>query len=433
MTLETLRRYLPLGVFLGFYTLTTIVGNLIYTTPWGQGWPAASIIGFSWDRFRVGFGVGYWTLLLFPLVLMPPVAILTGGALRSTVLRLEWLAADFPKPVFIAIVILLFGYVALSLAQADALSLLVAASDAISAVENRFEVLSRLGFWPVVVMQSPLVFLTVYSVVKASRTTDHFWIVAATLQTVALTACLILLNMKWPAVLFIVTVGFAIFVCAQTHAILKAGIVTMVGVAMYLLISTVLLHFEPVDTPRTPVEAPKVNTVEKTARTVKAAKDHTPLLLMVAVNRMAMSTPYYYDVFSAEGQVCGTIGDRILRRTNPCHPSTLIYERMFGADGFQGKGTAPAAIQISGFALGGWPGAVLSLFAGSIVIGGFLSLWPAARWNDLVAASFVMGGYTAYFFTQLPFEGPLIYSHGLWWVALIPASSIFLLAKRRLA
>jgi hypothetical protein len=141
---------------------------------------------------------------------------------------------------------------------------------------------------------------------------------------------------------------------------------------------------------------------------------------MNALNRMALPYPFYYQVFTEEGPICGTLIDRILRKTNPCHPSNLIYERIYGQGAFSGKATAPAAVHISGYALGGWTGALIATILTSIVIGLFMGLWPAARTSTLAATIFVMGGYSAYFFSQLPFEGPIVYDHGiLWWAALL--------------
>jgi hypothetical protein len=144
------------------------------------------------------------------------------------------------------------------------------------------------------------------------------------------------------------------------------------------------------------------------------------MLFANALNRMALPYPYYYQVFTEKGQICGTLVDRILRKTNPCHPSNLIYEQMYGEESFGGRATAPAAVHITGYALGGWSGALIATVLASLVIGLFMGLWRSARTSTLAAAVFVMGGYSAYFFSQLPFEGPLIYDHGvLWWAAVL--------------
>jgi hypothetical protein len=145
---------------------------------------------------------------------------------------------------------------------------------------------------------------------------------------------------------------------------------------------------------------------------------------------MALPFPFYYEVFSKEGPVCGTILDRIQRKANPCHPSNFIYTRMFGEQGFKGAATAPAAVHIGGFALNGWPGALLELIIASCILGAFMSL--PRHGGPMVSTFTVMGGLTGYYFSQLPLEGALVYDHGvLWWGLLVAAYSAWRWASDR--
>jgi hypothetical protein len=141
---------------------------------------------------------------------------------------------------------------------------------------------------------------------------------------------------------------------------------------------------------------------------------------------MALPYPFYYATFANEGQICGTLLDRLRRRVNPCQPSLLIYDRMFGDDGFADRGTAPAAFHITGFALGGWPGAVIESILAAVVVGLFMAV-PAGQ-SAVTGTIVVMGILAAYFFSQLPFEGPIVYDHGvLWWGLMIV---VYALARR---
>jgi hypothetical protein len=148
------------------------------------------------------------------------------------------------------------------------------------------------------------------------------------------------------------------------------------------------------------------------------------LLSFTLLNRMAQPYPYYFDVFTQDGPICGTLIDRIMRRLNPCQPSNLIYKKMFGETKFDAlvsqNGTAPQPVHVYGYALNGWPGAMIELVLASVILGLFISV-PAMT-SDVAATIVVMGAVTGYFFTQLPFEGPIIYDHGiLWWGLLIAA------------
>jgi hypothetical protein len=131
--------------------------------------------------------------------------------------------------------------------------------------------------------------------------------------------------------------------------------------------------------------------------------------------RMALPYPFYYRTFTDEGPVCGTIMDRLALRRNACQPSLLVYERMFRNDGFAGRGTVPAAFHITGYALDGWFGAIIEAVLASVVIGAFMAM--PANTNAVSGTIIVMGILSAYFFSQLPFEGAIIYDHGLlWWL-----------------
>jgi hypothetical protein len=157
----------------------------------------------------------------------------------------------------------------------------------------------------------------------------------------------------------------------------------------------------------------QVPTVEGT---VKAAATSSQFLAVSGLLRMALPYPFYYWTFTEEGPVCGTLLDRVARRKNPCQPSLLIYERMFD-DAFAGYATAPAAFHITGYALNGWFGAIIETVLAGIVIGAFMAVPVASAVSGTVV---VMGILTAYFFSQLPFEGPVVYDHGLlWWLLLI--------------
>jgi hypothetical protein len=153
-----------------------------------------------------------------------------------------------------------------------------------------------------------------------------------------------------------------------------------------------------------------------------AAQNRTALntfgtFISTAINRMALPYPYYYRTFTDEGSICGTIMDRVERKTSPCQPSNLIYKRVFGKDGFEGRGTAPAAAHITGYALGGWTGALCEMLLSSLLIG----LFAAVSIGGAMSATIVvMGAMSAYYLSQLPFEASIIYDHGiLWWGLLV--------------
>jgi hypothetical protein len=91
---------------------------------------------------------------------------------------------------------------------------------------------------------------------------------------------------------------------------------------------------------------------------------------------------------------------------------------MFGTeDSLPGQGTAPAGVQISAYALGGWPLSIIALVAASVVLGLFASLPldASATTGTLIVTAAIAG----YHFSQLPGEGPIFYPHGLFWSVLL--------------
>ena len=125
----------------------------------------------------------------------------------------------------------------------------------------------------------------------------------------------------------------------------------------------------------------------------------------MALNRMAVAyaTPCS-QVFTEEGAVCG--GMLAQARRNPtCRPSKVVYRRIFVNDGFENRGRRPraSAVHVSGYALGGWPVAMLALVAGSILLGLFAAL-PLDR-GSATGTVTILGAIAAYHLSQIPGEG----------------------------
>lgn len=403
---------------------------------------------------------------------------LVSPMMREAGARLTWL--ELRRSEYLIIAGVCYSLVIYHFWRSNALSLARRGGDYAEAVAARFELLDTLGFWPRALLQSLLVFLAVYSLVQACRCNERFWQASAAFNVIAMTVLFTLFAMKWPLLMFYAVLVLAIFLLTTRHPFLKAGLGLAALVITYLPLSVIVLRLaaipdvaqsinkEPVgddqnlphkpvldaaqnvdkepfrdsaqdlgkdpvrDATSHPAKSPAPHATPKSApapvrdatpsrvyapalKTIAVRSvDKAPYLGNVALHRMALPYPFYYSVFSTEGPVCGTILDRIQRKTNPCQPSLLIYERMFGQDGFEGRGTTPAAVHITGYALSGWGGAAFSLVLASVVLGVFAAL-PLTG-SAIVASAAVMGGFTAYFFSQLPFEGPIVYDHGmLWW------------------
>jgi hypothetical protein len=137
--------------------------------------------------------------------------------------------------------------------------------------------------------------------------------------------------------------------------------------------------------------------------------------------RMAVAYPYYFEEFTEKGPICGTLWDRIKRKPSPCAPSNYIYSVMHSGDVvYRGRATAPAAVNIYGYALGGWSTAIIETVCAGVLLGFFAAIGRRRTSHAVSAAVWIMGSQVAYFLTQLPFEASLVYDHGaVWWAVLI--------------
>jgi hypothetical protein len=429
--------------FLAAYAALTVLGNITYLFPLGEYLVSSSISNFRLSQFPLAHSIGYWLLLFCPFFVVPPVAYAIRFTLSGVVRPISAEIRDFRRLDYIIILFVCYGYVIYAFWRIDVLDLIAAPQDAFESVYMRFEILESLGFWPQMVLKSILIFLSVYSFVRALRERESFWIAFALINLVLLSVLLFLLNQKWPVLIFYVALTSCSFLYSRKYPYLNTALSTIGLVIAYVAISLVILRLVPVSKPvigiaavtkelktRVQLRAQEQREIMKTSEIageiVEGSIKYTPLLIGKVLNRMAMAYPYYYQLFTEEGQICGTILDRIQRKTNPCHPSSLIHNRIWGDLGFEGKATAPAAVHISGYALGGWPGAFIELLLASIIIGIFISLPSGASTSATIATAAVVGGITSYFFSQLPVEGPIVYDHGiLWWSALVVGYAIF--------
>lgn len=442
-------------MFVVFYSVSIVAGNVLFATPIGAD--LLALTGFPTESltFKTTFTLGYWALLLMPLVAVPLLVPHLKRFLKPALTPLLRAAPDFTKAEYVAVASVSYGIAVWAFWWTGAIDLASSAHDGIAAVEARFELQERMHFLEKIVIHAILPFLAFYALAAALRTGGWFWGSVAIFNTIAVIFVLIGVNMKWPALLFMIALVVALFMFSSRYAYLKtlAGTVFLVG--FYLVLSTYVFRAvapEPMaalesivaETPPassftsveqapaspTPSEEAeglsliKPSPAEYTEDLLRSSARLAPELFAHAVNRMAISYPYYYNVFTEEGRVCGGVLDQARTSENvSCRPSWLIYTRIFGSDGFEGRGTAPAASHITGYALGGWAIALLGTLGICLVLAAFSAIPINA--SIMGSALAVVGATAGYHLSQIPGEGVVFYDHGfIWPVSLVAMYAI---------
>jgi hypothetical protein len=428
--------------FLIAYFVLIVLGNLIFASPIGR--QAIAISGYPLTILSLAhiFSVGYWVLLLMPFVVTPPIVYLVRRFGASILSKASGAFPEFSPLGFSICLLVAAAYILYQFNIHGVADLFLSGKDSVSSVEARFEIRSRLPFATFIVLQAIVPYLAYVAVINLIRSRGVFWVFASIISVIAASVFFVMINMKWPIVLFYAGVVVSIFMHTTRFAYLKTIVGAVCVVAIYLVVSTVVFRIAPpppavavvtaqpsvvkeaskaqaeVSPPMVEVPKPIANQSQIGGeQVVEAAYSAAPILLMHVISRMSMPYPYYYQEFTDHPAACGGVLEQA--RPGPkCRPSFLIYNRMFSAndDKFLGLGTAPAAVHISGYAVGGWPLAVLGLICASLILGAFASLPLGA--NSTVSAFGIMGALAGYHFSQIPGEGVIFYEHGLAWTLL---------------
>lgn len=439
--------------FLVAYFILVVLGNFIYGSPYGLR--AIDIAGYPISILQLNhiFSTGFWILLLMPFVVTPLVVYAVKKTAGSYVDSIGRKFPEITEKWFVVLFSLACAYVLFSFHRHGIADLFLSGKDSVSSVVARFEIRSRLHFTVFIVMQALVPYLSYVAIINSSRKGGLFWFSSATVSVLMASLFFIMINMKWPVVLYYAGAVLAIFIHTERYAYVKAIIGGVLVVAAYLLISTVVFRLAPepieitasgqVSSKGVFIYNPAQSTLpqaigggdrlERAAVVSEAAVGAAPILMMHLLSRMSMPYPYYYQEFTDHPAACGGIIAQA--RPGPkCRPSTYIYEKMFTAsnDQFLGQGTAPAAVHISGYAIGGWVVATVALLCASIILG-ILCCLPLNA-SATVSAFGVMGALAGYHFSQIPGEGVVFYEHGLFWTFLLMAGytcAVWLLRDKR--
>lgn len=416
--------------FVACYSATIVFGNLIYASPYGAALLQAAGYKTAILQFSTTFSLGFWALLLSPLLVVPLIVAAAAPMLRPAVTKLFKLAPSFTARDFAVISLLVYCVICFAFYRSGAVELFMSGTTATDAIEARFAMQAGISFLEKVTIHSIMPFLAYYAFVAFLGSRNRFWAVASALSIAASFVVLIFLNMKWPVLLFSIGIVFALLMFSRPRRFwLKLIGSTVTLAAIYLLVSTVVFRLapEPAQPPETPIERMTQDEMfdlgidfgaaEQAQKVAGTALSRAPFLIAHAINRMAVSYPYYYLIFTEKGPVCGTLIEQYVPGTKPCHPSYLVYKSIFGADGYEDRGTSPAAPHITAYAFQGWIGAALGL-AGMGVVLAFFAAVPYAT-GPMASTWTVLGAIIGYHLSQVPGDEIVFYATGVTWPFLL--------------
>lgn len=401
--------------FLSCYGATVLLGNLIYATPYGTALLQAAGYKTAILQFPTTFSLGFWVLLLSPLLAVPLVMTVATPLLRRPVTALFKFFPSFSVRDFVVISLLVYGVICFAFYRSSSVGLFLGGATATDAIEARFAMQARISFLEKVTIHSIMPFLAYYAFIAFLRYRTRFWAAASVLSIAASFVVLIFLNMKWPVLLFSIGIVVALLMFSQPRRFwikLIGSAITLA--AIYLLVSTIIFRLAP--EPPEPPQSPEIR-IERAQSLASTAVGRAPFLVAHAINRMAVSYPYYYRIFTEKGPVCGTLIQQYVVGAKPCHPSYLVYKSIFGADGYEDRGTAPAAPHITAYAFDGWMGAALGLIGMGVVLA-FFSAVPYAT-GPMASTWTVLGAIVGYHLSQVPGDEVIFYTTGLIWPFLL--------------
>jgi hypothetical protein len=323
---------------------------------------------------------------------------------------------DITRTGYVSVLIGCMAVVLFSFWNAGALQLASTGVDDIASVEARFLLLENIGRIPLIILNAVITYLAFYSLISWLKLRESFWLKISIFNVISTVTLLTLLNMKWPVLIFILGIALTLYVYGKNISLGKVGIFFVGFVISFLAITAFVWRVSFTPEPETDyTSASRPNSVEALFITAQNVGDFAARAGTFALFRMA-NPPHYYSVYRDEGALCnGPLSQ--LDVNNSCRPSLIIYSNTFGEDGFEGRGTSPASAHITAYSLGGWPFSLTILVLTSIVLGLFSTIVQS---KSILLNAFAMSGVLAgYHFSQLPFEGPFIYDHGLVWVVTV--------------
>ena len=438
----------PVIVYICAYTSTTVIGAVGVLTPYGLEQAKIFLPDFAPDRMQT-FGSALYLAVLFGPLLLVPASAMIGLRAGDVLLRgfPQFKIADPETRTLDALMAIFVGWCVYKLAATGYLIpdvMLDQTKTCTDRITRRVELLAELHYTFYAFAYAALPFVSVMFLVKGIRDRKAADLMGFVVSFVVIFYLYATIYMKSP---------FAIYFLILLVGLLAAGfrwwkVLTIIGclaavtlVASHIAIgctgyggaslptqqpSAAPARSLPGTSPRA-APAPSLSLPNPLPPTELQLSTRAQLIPIVRnlVFRMALSFPYYMEIFKDPTERCGIEDNRIpLLPKQTCFPASKVFSAMYPSLTYV-QGQAPASAHVSAVAeLGPWFAFIVMIAAG-LAIGITSQLTrlcgPVLRIGIIAAVSVF-----AYNLTQVPFVGALTYSQGfivfLFAVALMVAS-----------
>ena len=413
LTQRTLFLGLPLLIFIGASVGTTGIGAVIFTVAPTELW---NFIG-SHDPIgaaQIG-GLVYWELLIAPLALVPPVAIIAFAFGQRTLKGLHLKAVEFPisSASLFAVTAIGIGYCLYKMEVTGHLTLGVfqTLGGYEANMKAREAIIDDLHFvfFAVAYALIPLISCMFFArALTEGKTSD--WVGLA-LNYLFFIYIIVSIYMKAPMmVFFLLMLVTVIFV--RENWMYIVGLVVTALVTFVVLQS--LLGGVTTAAPQAPppTSSKDADTPERLGTFLASLHNSAASMPLNAAYRMASSYPFYIGMFSDPNERCGIQSNRIPLLPKPrCDLASTVFAKMY-PDIRYVTGMAPQGAIASAYAAKGLPYSWLIIIFSGISIG-ILSV-VAVNLSGLIGISVAISACAySYYLTQVPFFGAITFSHGL--------------------
>lgn len=422
--------YLPLASLMLFYLATTVAGAMVMLLPGGEQ-ALRLFLGYLDPAVAQDIGNStYLTLLLAPFAIAPIFAV---AGLRMTRSALGIVPArtlqniSYPAVALWLMTAAATIYCLMKLAYAGALypTVLADGHDYNEQMLERARLMAEMRFVFYAVVYAIIPTLSALFFARFLHRRNWKDLAGFAVTCLLFTYLVIVIYLKAPFLVFFILLAVVVVVSRANLLYIPALLV--LTTAMFLSMQVMIGGTPPVPADVRSAAAPAAKPAATPAPGLaarpapKPAPESAPKTTYMSalratanslVFRMSSTFPYYVSVFEDPGERCGIEANRLPFLERPsCIMPTKVFARMYPRVHWI-TGFAPAPAHVSAYGEVGLGYALLIMCLSGLAVGVLGALSTAGN-GPLFAVLNAASCVFAYYLTQVPFLGALIYGHGL--------------------